>query len=227
MTQSDELTKYEYYRDNAGVIYCGDCLEILPLLPDKNIDLVLTDPVWPNTINLFGVNNPQALLFSALEIVKHKVDRIVIHLGLDSDPRFLMAVPTYLPFVRSFALRYAWPYYKGRILYDRDIAYLFGNAPSTRIGNHLLASGCIDGDTVTSDNSGKLKGHPCARKYDHVHYLVDRCSNVGELVLDPFLGSGTTALAAKELGRKFIGIEIEKKYCAIAKERLSQEVMAL
>lgn len=216
-----QLSDYLYHEEPAGKIYLGDCLEILPLI--KDYDAVITDPVWPNAINLFNVNDPFILLADALNYTLGKTQRVVIHLGLDSDPRFLNSVPRQYPYIRQFALRYARPHYKGRILYDRDIAYLFGNPPASRQGNHVLPGGCIDGDTITSDNSGRLPGHPCARKLDHLLYLVSRCTNKNELILDPFLGSGTTAVAAKQIGRKFIGIEISEKYCAIAKQRLAQE----
>ena len=79
---------------------------------------------------------------------------------------------------------------------------------------------CVNHATDTGD-------HPCPKPLSLLRWLVDQGSDPGELVLDPFMGSGTTLRAAKDLGRKAIGIEIEERYCEIAAKRLAQEVLAL
>jgi len=68
-------------------------------------------------------------------------------------------------------------------------------------------------------------GHPCAKPPMAWNWLLDRVSLVGWTVIDPFLGSGSTARSCKDLGRKCIGIEIEESYCEIAAYRLQQEVL--
>jgi DNA modification methylase len=66
--------------------------------------------------------------------------------------------------------------------------------------------------------------HPCAKPYKAMTWMVKKGTLDGEIVLDPFMGSGTTLVAAKNLGRKAIGIEISQEYCDVAISRLEQEV---
>jgi len=61
-----------------------------------------------------------------------------------------------------------------------------------------------------------------SRSQDHFDWLLDWCSDEDELVLDPFMGSGTTGVACVNLGRKFIGIEVEPKYYDIARRRITE-----
>jgi len=67
--------------------------------------------------------------------------------------------------------------------------------------------------------------HPCPKPLSLMFELLTLFTDEGEPVLDPFMGSGTTLRAAKDLGRRAIGIEIEEKYCEIAAKRLSQEML--
>ena len=80
-------------------------------------------------------------------------------------------------------------------------------------------------NSYSSTESSPEVGHPCPKPIAQWKWLTDRCSRPGELILDPFMGSGTTLRAAWDLGRRAIGIEIEERYCEIAAKRLSQRVM--
>ena len=72
-------------------------------------------------------------------------------------------------------------------------------------------------------NNPTNKLHPTQKPVDLIKYLID--IEDPKIILDPFLGSGTTAVAAKQLKRNFIGIEISEKYCEIARGRLRQEIL--
>ena len=70
-------------------------------------------------------------------------------------------------------------------------------------------------------------GHPAQFPFGLARDHITTWSNPGDLVLDPFSGSGTTAKAAKTLGRQFLGLEVNPEYCQIAEQRIAQEVLAL
>ena len=209
------------YYDHAGIkIFCGDCREVLPTL--EAVDACITDPVWPHAaVPLKGRDDPQGHLAETLKLIQ--ANRVVVHLGCDSDPRFLLAVPDRWPFLRVCWLRYVRPNYKGRLLNGSDVAYVFGTPPPP--GDHFLMSGesATEGEKTSTSGKKRFPGHPCPRRLEHVRWLV-KCFG-GDSVLDPFCGSGTTLEAAKLNGVKAIGIEIEEKYCEIAAERLRQGVL--
>lgn len=207
------------YYDRAGVtIYCGDARDILPSLV---YDTIITDPVWPNaTVPLYGSDDPAGMFASVMVLATSR--RLAVHLGCDSDPRFLLGVPPSLPFFRIVTLEIANVGYKGRLLMNGDTAYLFGTPPRSKPGQHLIPGRCMDADPF-----GKQADHPCPRKLGHVAWLVNWWSEPEDVILDPFAGSLTTAVAAKKLGRRVICIEAEERFCAAGVQRLSQDVLSM
>ena len=199
-----------------ATLYLGDCLEILPTLP--KVDCLMTDPVWPNVPAglLAGADDPLALFTSMWGAFHELPTRTVIVMRSDSDPRFLSAVPASYPFFRGCSLPYVMPGYIGRKLGGDEVAYCFGlplpSAPGQRV---------IPGRGPSVQPEGRIaNGHPCSRALGHFHWLMRWWSQAGETVLDPFMGSGTTLLAAELGNRQSIGIEIEPKYFDIACERI-------
>lgn len=188
-----------------ATLYLGDCQEVIPSLP--RVDAVITDPVWPNCPDgmLAGADGTQGdLLARALEHAQ--ADTVVVVLGFDSDPRFLTAVPSLWPYLRSQQLPYAFPGYRGRLLAGDEMAYVFGAIPKGR--------GVIPGRARTKTRAKERIGHPCPRQDIHMRDLVGWWSR--ESVMDPFMGAGTTGTAAVALGRQFIGVEIEQAYFDLA-----------
>lgn len=200
-----------------AMLYCGDCREVLETLP--RADVVMTDPVWPNVPEglLQGHDRPYELLEEAIGAMRLP-KRLVIVMRSDSDPRFLSAVTPLLPFFLAQVMQYVMPGYIGRVLGGNEIAYSFGepikSAPGVRV---------IPGMSPKVQPKGrKANGHPCSRAIEHFDWLMRWHTEDGDTVIDPFMGSGTTGVAAVRAGRKFVGIEIEPKYFEIACRRLEE-----
>ena len=212
-----------YYLDaEAGIaIYCADCRDILKFIPDKSIDLVLTDPPY-------GIDYQSARRTEWQRKDKITGDKEFPLWLFDYHPRRATFVGCrwdilpQLPMPKSFIvwdkLRHSMGdlnHEYGRqweaIAFYPEEEHQFINRPID-----IIRAPCIPACDLV---------HPNEKPPEVVGILLGH--NVGDIILDPFLGSGTTAYCAKKLGRKCIGIEIEEKYCAIAKQRLAQGVMRL
>jgi len=199
-----------YYDDGNGiVIYHGDCREILPRLP--KVDLVLTDP--PYGIGKAEWDNEYPAWFTNLAFSISNA--VGIMPGLWSLPSC----------IRSMNEKYKWVlcgYNKNGMTHG---AIGFNNWIPCVVGG-TIKNGGQDAMSFSIGRETKLN-HPSPKPLPFMIWLVNRLSDKDMVVLDPFMGSGTTLRAAKDLHRKAIGIEIEEKYCEIAAKRMRQEVLSL
>lgn len=190
-----------YYEANGITIYHGRCEDVLPTLAP--VDLVLTDPPYPNRAGHFldGIAAARDMLSTF------------------AAPRFMVfwsqleRPPVPLPLVAH----HIWHRTNTNRPDNYEPIYEFANEserPSIVFPFPVIfpgLTGCIE-----------ATGHPTQKPVKLLTRLVSLrpCS----LILDPFMGSGTTLDACKRLGRRAIGIEIDERYCEIAAQRLSQEV---
>ena len=227
-----------YYSDDHVTIYHGDCLDVLPEI--GQVDLVLTDPPFSATThanaktNRGGGHDTKAIAFD--ELTADEVRDLLRMLGAKTrrwvvtslDWRHIAAMDAGPPEGLRFLRFGVWvkPNPMPQISADRPgqgwegIAYLH-RADVKPSWNGGGAHGNFTFPVAQSTE------HPTEKPVEMLRTLVDRFSDSGDLVLDPFMGSGTTLRAAKDLGRKAIGIELEERYCEIAAQRCAQEVLAL
>ena len=200
-------------------IIIGDCREKLREV--SHADTVITDPVWPNCPPglLDGWERPAELFAEAMALLPAAVQRLVVILRSDSDPRFLRAVPERWPFVCMQAMSYAVPMYLGRVLGGTEIAYCFGKPVRPREGKRVIPMW----GPKAQPRDRPPNGHPCSRSLVHMTWLVDWWSERGDVILDPFCGSGTIPLAAAHMQRIGIGIEKEPVYAAMAERRIRDD----
>lgn len=196
-----------YYQDNAVTIYHGDCREIIPDIPAVN--LVLTDP--PYGVDKAAWDKAYPVWFTALAF--EASTRVGIMPGLWSLPLC----------VSSMGFHYKWilsGYNRNGMTFG---AIGFNNWIPCVVGGDVPHGGQ---DAMEFVVNGYKEEHPSPKPMPYMMWLVSRLSSYDETILDPFMGSGTTLRAAKDLGRKAIGIEIEEKYCEIAAKRMAQEVLS-
>jgi site-specific DNA-methyltransferase (adenine-specific) len=206
-----------YYQDDAVTIFHGDCREILPRL--EPVDLVLTDPPYGTgeRIRRNGEYENTRQWWDNWD--SSWMQQIQFRAVVAFVPPNKLAEMLLLPFPRVRLL--AWitenpPCRNG-------VSPKYGLQPIVAFGESFDVTYALD---WIKYKTNEQTDHPHEKPLSVILWAAQSIVSSG-IILDPFMGSGTTLRAAKDLGRKAIGIEIEEKYCEIAARRMSQEVLAL
>lgn len=238
-----------YYSDDAVTLYHGDCLEILPTL--GTIDHVITDPPYSE-----HVHAKQWIGAALTAQGKSRVSTAHKSLGFDAltaevqattcrqfalmTQRWVLAfcdlegIVTWKQAVEAVGFDYV-----RTCVWDKvDSAPQFtGDRPASSAEAIVCAH--VKGKKRWNGGGGRnvfrhavnaqrgAKPHPSTKPEPLMVELVNLFTDPGELILDPFMGSGTTLVAAKRMGRKAIGIEINEAYCEVAAKRLAQGALDL
>ena len=206
------------YYDHAGiVIHHGDCREILPTL--EKCDLLLTDPPFgvgnfvQVTGRLMGRGKNHGM---AVEWNESPPDLEIFHLFKEKSRHRIIWGAN---FFNSFEDK------GGAIVWVKRQSMPNFSKADIASCTHFQKTEIIEIPWTNFTVTHKAESdHPCERPVELYEWCIRYLPFDLQTILDPFMGSGTTLVAAKNLGRKGIGIEIEERYCEIAAKRLSQEV---
>lgn len=220
-----------YYSDEWVSIYHGDALEVLPLILHM-ADAAMVDPPYgvsgeQNTKtakrcggrkNDYGafVDSPDYVSSVAVPVVEQIV-AAGVRAVLTPGNRCLTMYPEPDSFGAAYQPASVGLQPWGRA--DAQPILYYGKSPHG--GQALPGQSCSYVLTEAAPRAVAQR-HPCPKPVMFWAELMKACSKPGETVLDPFMGSGTTLLVAKRLGRRAIGIELEKRHCDLAIERLAQ-----
>ena len=186
-------------------LYNADCLIKMKDIPDKSIDLVLTDP--PYGVNYENSKWDSWLGLDWFNLAKEKCNNIAFTCG----HKLMYKYPE--PDCIAIAVRL------GSIQLQKKGGGFSHWEPILIYGDKLPNP---DVCKINANTGLGYLEHPCPKSEQLYRWLVEKLSEEGQTILDPFMGSGTTGVAAKELGRSFIGIEIDKGYYEIAQKRIAQ-----
>lgn len=229
-------------------LYLGDCLEIMPGIADKSVDMVLADLPYGTTRNKWDTQIPLPRLWSEYERIIKDRGAILLFAQLPFDKQLAMSNPK--------LLRYEWIWIKSRgtgflnakkmpLKKHENILVFYKNLPKyspqfTSGKPYCLTSSRYSRNydkysSFTTDNPGiryptsalqfstEQGLHPTQKPVTLCEYFIKTYTEAGDTVLDNCMGSGTTGLACRNLDRDFIGIESNAEYFEIAKRRINGE----
>lgn len=216
-----------YYQDDAGVIYNADCLDVMKQMPEKCVDITMADPPYNlgidysinfNSDDKLDMNDYANWCSTWFEILLSKTTKTILTVGKNNLHVWFKIKPP-----KEIAI---WIHKNG--VSGGSVSYLSLWEPIIFYGEfnrNSRNSDLFEFELERQKIGITGKEHPCPKQIKLWSDIVYNYSKHNDIILDPFLGSGTTAVAAKQLGRKYIGIEISEAYCKIAVQRLAQEIL--
>lgn len=222
------------------ILYHGDCLDLMRKIPDKNIDLVVTDPPYKTVSGgcttkknaMTGVlgqgkkTSKSGTIYAENTITFAEWVPEVYRVLKDDAHCYIMVNGRNLSNLQAECEKAGFKYQnllvwnKGNLTpnkwYMNQCEFILmlrkGRAKNIRnLGSSTL---------INVPNIIGKKVHPTEKPTALMELLINNSSETGDLVLDPFAGSGCTGVACKNTGRKFIGMELDKKYFEIASQRI-------
>lgn len=228
---------YSYYtmNDLVNTIICADCLDILRAMPDKSVDLILTDPPYGisrhsghrgeggfrSGHNLKGGNKPIPRRFYeggwAWDTVRP--DKVYFDEIIRLGKKIMIFGGNYFADML--------PYSPHWIVWDKlntmpsfsDCELIWTNLPKLSVKKITYQYNGMMIDN-RHDKQSEPRTHPTQKPERLTETLIQMASKIGDMVLDPFCGSGTTCVAAKKLQRNYIGIDIDPRYVEMTNQRL-------
>lgn len=206
----------------------GDCLEMMKEIPDGSVDMVLTDPPYGMDFQ----SNHRKEKYS-----KIKNDKELSWLNVWVDELFRVAADNTAHYVfcsfhnvdvfkqsleKKFKIKNMLVWEKNNTSMGdlkADFAPKYEMIIFLQKGRRFI-NGSRDPNILKFNRTGN-KLHPTQKPVDLLQYLLEKFSDEGAVILDPFMGSGSTGVACKNLNRNFIGIELDEEYFKIAQERIS------
>ena len=224
-------------------IECGDCLELLKSIPDNSIDLIVTDPPYLIENTKAG---GKSKLAKSIQVMNDEIENNNLTNGFDINILDEMVrvmkninlyiwcnhkqIPMYIDyFVNKLKCSFdiliwnktnAMPLFNNKYLTDKEYCLYF------RKGGYCNPNSYEEAKTVyyqpINSKDKKQYGHPTIKPLNIITNLILNSSKEGDIVLDPFMGSGTTPVACVETNRHYIGFEIDENYYNIACKRLDE-----
>lgn len=225
-----------YYQDEMVTLFHADSLEEMSSLSQSSFDCVITDPPYTKSVHSNARSSKGSIssgggidfehftdeiLDSAFEQMGLLTKRWIISTlawqqafrlsenpptGLDFKRLGVWVKTTYAPQVLADRPSSAWE----SIIYLHKAGQVSSWNGGGRHGNFI-------------GNIARPNGHPTSKPIELVNFFVEMFTNPGDIILDPFAGSGTTLLAARTLGRRAVGFELSEKYCELTAKRLDQQ----